>query len=298
MSFELKRRESLKKGLVRVAEDEFDDAIERLTKKRSDLVETVHEVRKSMKKLRALLRLVRGAISNKAYRLENESLRDIGHQLSDARDAQILVEALEKLRKGPQGNARKSAAVFDAIREKLEEQRDGINAMMKAKGVFKGLVEQLKKGKDDTGDWAGRASGWDEIEAGLRTSYERGRGAFDTAGKKPTFENYHNWRKRVKDLHYQVRILRPLWPKALKKLSEDTGQLGDLLGDDHDFGVLARLLEDDKQHHFAARRNGIVKAIEARSADLRKQARELGGELYKEKPKVFVTRIAALWKAW
>jgi CHAD domain-containing protein len=170
--------------------------------------------------------------------------------------------------------------------------------MMKAKGVFKGLVGQLKEAKDGATEWAGAASDWDEIEAGLRSVYARGRDAFDTACQRPSFVNFHDWRKRVKDLHYQIRILRPLWPEALEKLSDDTGKLGDLLGADHDFGVLARLLRDDKNRHFAANRTGILSAVEKRRIMLRKQARSLGETLYDEKPKVFLTRIAALWEAW
>lgn len=38
------------------------------------------------------------------------------------------------------------------------------------------------------------------------------------AQAKPSVENLHEWRKRVKDLWYQVRLLTPLWPGMLKEI--------------------------------------------------------------------------------
>ena len=295
MSFEFKKRESLKKGLTRIAAEEADDAIARLKKRGGDRIETVHEVRKSIKKLRALLRLVRGAIGKKSYRLVNDALRDIGRQLSDARDAQILIEALEKL--SATGSVEAKAAVA-AIRKTLEAQRDGINAMLSAKGVFKSLVAKLEIAKENSRDWAGAAAGWADVESGLRDAYTRGRDAFETATRRPTFENFHDWRKRAKDLHYQVRMLQPLWPEALEKLSDDTGRLGELLGEDHDFGLLARLLKSGPARGVGARQSGLRKAIERRGAELRGEARKLGETVYADKPRAFIRRIAALWDAW
>jgi len=32
---------------------------------------------------------------------------------------------------------------------------------------------------------------------------------------------FHEWRKRVKDLGYQIQILRDLWPPVLEELRKD-----------------------------------------------------------------------------
>ena len=51
---------------------------------------------------------------------------------------------------------------------------------------------------------------------------------------------FHEWRKRVKDLGYQIQILRDLWPPVLEELRKDLKKLGDLLGEEHDFDRDAR----------------------------------------------------------
>src|SRR4051794_35056736 len=119
MPFELKRREKIDAGLKRIIDKEIDDAHGRLESGRGEFVETVHEVRKSIKKIRTGLRLLRGPISKSDYAFQNAYFRDIGHQLSEARDAQILIETLEKLSKpNPE------------IKRLLIAQRDGIDELL------------------------------------------------------------------------------------------------------------------------------------------------------------------------
>ncbi|MEA2297262.1 MAG: hypothetical protein QOF77_198, partial [Solirubrobacteraceae bacterium] len=62
-----------------------------------DPVDAVHEARKSIKKTRALLRLVRPGLPKRVYRSENRTLRDAARLISGARDADVMVETVEKL---------------------------------------------------------------------------------------------------------------------------------------------------------------------------------------------------------
>ena len=64
---------------------------------KGDHAVAVHETRKALKRLRALLRLIRPAIGDDAFRHENAQLRDIGLSLSGARDRHVLLETVNKL---------------------------------------------------------------------------------------------------------------------------------------------------------------------------------------------------------
>src|SRR3954470_10433076 len=57
----------------------------------------IHGARKAIKRSRAMLRLVRDALSRRVYRLANLTLRDAGRPLSAARDARVLMESLDDL---------------------------------------------------------------------------------------------------------------------------------------------------------------------------------------------------------
>ena len=91
MSFELNPDESLRKNIRRIARDQMDKALECLTGPREGSPdEAVHEARKSFKKIRAVLRLVRPVIDEQSYREENTCFRNAGRPLTEVRDAKIL----------------------------------------------------------------------------------------------------------------------------------------------------------------------------------------------------------------
>jgi CHAD domain-containing protein len=61
--------------------------------------EPVHEARKALKRLRALVRLLRPGIGRKVYRRHNELWRDAARRLSGGRDAHVLLELFAALAK-------------------------------------------------------------------------------------------------------------------------------------------------------------------------------------------------------
>src|SRR5262249_13448651 len=98
MSFELRADERLSGGIHRIAKSEIEKIREYVggsSAGSSD--EMVHEARKGLKRLRAMLRLVRPAIGRKVYRSESITFRDAARPLSEVRDAKILVETLDKV---------------------------------------------------------------------------------------------------------------------------------------------------------------------------------------------------------
>src|SRR5262245_29617317 len=98
MSFELRPGESFCKGMRRIARKQVEKALQHRTGQDNDSRDAaVHNARKSFKKVRAMLRLVRPAIGEKRYHRENGCFRDAGRPLTEVRDAKILVETLDEL---------------------------------------------------------------------------------------------------------------------------------------------------------------------------------------------------------
>jgi CHAD domain-containing protein len=108
-------------------------------------------------------------------------------------------------------------------------------------------------------------------------------------------ETVHEWRKRVKDLWYQLRLVRKAWPDQLDPLAEDAHALADQLGDHHDLTVLAADLAGREE----LAESGVLAAlIERRQSELLDAALKLGARLYAEKPKAFERRLGSYWAAW
>src|SRR6186713_2081456 len=67
--------------------------------------ERVHETRKVIKRLRALLRLYRGALEPARFAHEDARLRELGRSLGGLRDEAVLRVSLDHLAEGATGSA-------------------------------------------------------------------------------------------------------------------------------------------------------------------------------------------------
>jgi CHAD domain-containing protein len=293
-TYRLREKEGVHDGVIRIAIGRADDALEQLGRAREgDLSSGIHEARKDLKKIRSLLRLVRDGLGKKAYRRENCRYRDAARLLSGARDAEIRVRTLELLERrfGPELAATEVAA----LRKRLEGERP--------RGADAGQLDRLDRaaaaiaeGRTLIGDWPlGDGGDWELLEPGLRRSYRRGRKAMKRVREDPGDESAHEWRKRVKDLWYHLRLLRDADPEELGPAAEQVHELSDLLGDHHDLSVLAEWIRESDR---SATAGPLLDAISRRQAELLESALELGARLYAEKPRRFSGRLEACWRQW
>ena len=94
-------------GLRDAALRQFDGALTELGHA-EDVDRAVHTSRKAMKRIRAMLRLVRPAIGDSVYRAENVYLRDTARKLSELRDSRTMTHRLGSSMKN--GGSRSGAA--------------------------------------------------------------------------------------------------------------------------------------------------------------------------------------------
>jgi CHAD domain-containing protein len=251
--------------------------------------ESVHEARKALKRLRALLRVSRPALDERRYRRENVVFRDAGRELSDARDAQVLMETLDSLieRFGDEV----PAGSWSRLRHQLEAgvaraQADGPSG-------FDGVLDVLSQARMRVSSWPlpsenGRAS----LAEGLERIYRRGRRALRQAKADPTPGSLHELRKRAKDLWHAAQLLEPVSPKKMKRTAQDAHRLSNLLGEDHDMSVLLAYAEQHPELMRERERGLLQTAVDLRRQTLRRQALECAGALYRHKPKRMLRRLA------
>ena len=104
--------EPLRAGLPRVAGGLIQNALDGIRSPASDQAEDVHTVRVTIKRLRAMLRLIRPVISKTVFDRENARLRNAARRLSSAREAAVAREILATL---PFSKGRKRDAVAAAL---------------------------------------------------------------------------------------------------------------------------------------------------------------------------------------
>jgi CHAD domain-containing protein len=299
MAYHLKSDESVPDGIKRIADEQIEKAVAQLTDQTDDSPdEAVHNARKRLKQIRALLRLVRDEIDEDIYHRENASFRDAGRLLSDVRDAQVNLETLDKLTKyfadyiSPNAFEDLRQALMVQIRTVNERVFEQNNATEKAALMLLEAQERIKALPIE-------ADNWSALKGGFKKVYHQGYKDFPQAFNKPSAENFHEWRKRVKDLWYQLRILQPIWPGLIKEMANQTKELADYLGDDHDLAVLRQLLLDQPELlGEQAELDILLGLIDRRRMELQLSAKALGKRIYAEKPRRFVKRLKAYWQVW
>jgi CHAD domain-containing protein len=270
--------------LRRIARGRIDHAMGELRGKTdSTPEEAVHEARKDMKKLRALLRLARGELGEDTFARENACFRDAARELAGTRDADVMLETLDALEL-PAGRG------WD-LRKAIQADREGAGPDGR-EAAARSAAAMLKEARKRVDEWPLERDSFDALADGLERTYRRGRRTLRAAREEPTAEALHDWRKRVKDLWYHDTLLRELWPPVMRAAGDEAHALSDRLGDDHDIVVLAAWvrghLEPDPE---------FPEAVTRRRGKLQDEAFAIGARLYAEKPSAYRRRLERLWTA-
>lgn len=298
MRYQFQIEEGISAEIIRNIGEELASAIEAL-QTAEDPHEGIHDTRKSLKKIRAILRLARSGFLPETFRQANETCRDNGRLLSDLRDATALIETLDKLREVHPNWV--SAGNHSQIRSRLEAQRAELfHQVIEVDQTDHLVLENLTAFSDILATWEIAGSTFAQIlKNGLFTAYRSGSKRFRKAYAFPTEENFHEWRKRVKDLWYHIQLLQACWPAMMIPFGEELHQLSGLLGDEHDLNVFHGKIANHSiqlESHESAELS-LPEILEQAGNQLRDEAFPLGQKIYGEKPRSFVNRIDTYWES-
>jgi CHAD domain-containing protein len=293
MGYRLKEHETVPDGIKRIAFELIDKAIEQTNPQVKNRDKVIHDTRVTFKKLRALLRLTRVKHNAETFKHEDACFRDAGRGLSQVRDQAAMIEALDKLTERYADQLEPDAFAEmrkPFIRTRRMQKADKNEALADA-------VRILESARSRVADWPIDDDGFSSLREGLKRIYKKGSTCMAQVQANSSVENLHEWRKRVKDLWYQVRLLRPLWPGMLKDLANEFGRLADCLSDDHDLAILRQAVLR-RPSEERTQLEALMALIDQQRGELELEAMRLGERLYVETPNAFVRRFEVYWRAW
>jgi CHAD domain-containing protein len=289
MAFRFKLGEPFDEGCRRIAVEQIERAQSELHGK-GDQAIAVHETRKALKRLRALLRLIRPAMGEAAFKQENTQLRDIGLSLSGERDRHVLLETVNKL-EGSAGFGRRG--LVGSVRQCIVAA-NGEGAPLSLKQATGRLADAKKRLAELHVD----GSGFDVVGPGLERSYRRARRAFCEAYDEQTDEAFHDWRKGTQAHWRQMTLLSRAWSDYLGARASEARNLSQLLGDDHDLAMLVAFVHSDAAAGLSNEQAAIVeKAARQRQAELRETAKPRGERLFADGPRRLRRSITNYWQS-
>ncbi len=337
--FALLPREPLAEGMRRMALGQLDLAIDLLAGTGGTLAAatSVHETRKALKRLRALIGLLRAELGEPQFAHEDALLREAGLRLAGARDAEVLVATLDELVSANPGRMAGRRGI-DELRRQLADERDRAAERTRDDAWARAqVVNELRELHVRVEAWSlPRREGIESVEDGLRHIYRQGRRRRRRAarGSGGSGRAMHRWRKRVKDLRYAAVMLDRRDPLngrraiagsrpgpsgrghergrghrdagEIRRLARQADELGELLGEEHDLALLAARLTATGKRGSGPRlkvaggtRKALLKLIARRRRQLRSRALKRGKRLYGSKPGAFVRRVGdAYAEAW
>jgi CHAD domain-containing protein len=278
-------------GLAAAARSIIADARTALADPELSDAEAVHEVRKALKRWRALLRLLARPLGEPADQMRTEA-RELMRALSGARDAQSALDALGDLRKT---DLPFSATSMETIHKRLSDIRDAAEQTGFTKTMRERLSRYLDYATLSLERWPLKAIDFGTVADALTSTYRRARQLLPDNWPNAEPEHLHDLRRRVVEHRHQMDLIEPLWPRLGQVWLEEAQRLRNQLGACQDLAVLANFTAPHQP--LAPWRSRLKPVIEARHAAHLKTASRLAGRLFAEKPKAFRRRVAALWSA-
>lgn len=307
-TLQLGESEPLGVGVKRVTMEQLELAARGFFDPETPFGPAVHESRKCVKRVRAMLRLIEGELPEKVYHFENQRLRDTARLIAEVRSAQGVVNAATSIR-GLYADLL-ADSTFDEMIVRLERRRDFIELKtLEDPNLVDRVVRGLEKAYNRYSSWPtdsdarevyglGIRDSYQAIEPGLTATYQTGRHAMVRAYRRRGPRDFHNWRKRVKDLRHQMEFLAPLWPEVVVGTAMTLDRLGDILGDDNDLAESVSLL--GRRHDLCPnpRERSLFRALVAQHrSELHIASEILGRRVYAEKPASLSMRYSEYWES-
>ncbi len=296
MAYVLDQSTKVTREVRRVTRERLDEAISMLSdldESTADEIEhAIHGVRKRCKEVRAVARLVRSALGDDFDRF-NDDVRGAADALAPIRDAHALLGTFDDLRATQMAT---NDAELEAVRSAQAAVADAATSgvigsdprIAQARTLLLSSRKQVKHWKIH--------DGFDTLGVGIEDTYRRGGRALRRARDRPTDDTMHEWRKSVKHLWYQVRLIERAAPSVLEAQVSALDDLAEALGDDHDLAVLVdRLAADPKAFGGKQAAKRARRLARSQQADLRRRAFRLGATIYAETPGAFTRRMGAYW---
>ena len=300
MSYKIKLSERLDEGIRRIGLEQIDAAVKRL-RGHGDPASVVHATRKTLKKLRSLLRLARPGLPQAVYSEENARYRDIGRLMSGARDAQVMSEMLESLHESSDGRTK---AAIGAVRTRLSmlvkrsAAAAGTGTVAETPELFAEVRSRLAEGRVAMEELPIESGRLHVAFDGMEMVYRRARRAMNHAFTTLDDVDMHEFRKQAQHHWRHMQLVSAAWPEFFDARVVTARNLSQILGEVHDLAVLQKFLESATDARLTKRQRDIVFEVAAsRQSDLRQDAYALAHRLFAEPPGAFRDHVVVYWQA-
>jgi hypothetical protein len=294
MGYRIKRREPVGKGLRRIVGQQIRKAVRAARDRHLPQEDRVHEVRTRLKRSRAALALIRRE-GGAQVRRDDRRLRDAARILSRPRDLAVQAHTFRLL------GTRLQSELPPRLLARLSAAERQVRRALRPEEVERALrraARALRRVRRRLGKWDvphGRRA----ISGGIGRTYQRARAALEAVDADPSPERFHDWRKQVKALSNELRMIRGAVPELTTTLMPKLERLGELLGQVHDLDC-AKATAELHPRWFGRAEDGqaVLAAVDERRGELEREALELAETVFSGRARDVRALVKAGWRIW
>jgi CHAD domain-containing protein len=294
MAYRIKRKERVGKGIRRILRQQLGRAVEAARNRDGAQEERVHDVRTRLKRSRAALKLIEEQVGRSAKKTDRR-LRDQGRRLARPRDIVVQAHTFRILgtrlsRELPAGLLERLRDAGEQLRRKLDEK--SVDKELRRTGrSLRRVRKRLKKVPVKRGKRA--------IGEGITRTYREARRALAKVQSDPTPERFHEWRKQVKLLSNELKIVGPAVPELATRYLDKVEKLGEILGHIHDLDCAAATTERHPRWFGSDADCEAVRGLVAEHrVVLEREAFALAAGVFAGRPRDVRELVETGWKVW
>ena len=261
-----------------------------------DIHHSIHECRRTCKRIRAALKMIRDEIGYSNYFRENRFYRDLSRRMSGPRDDFVLLQSVDDLELKNPGVFGKET--LTPLKEQLLERIEQRTAEFTVEsGGFGRVLKDLEFAEERIIHYCRLRNNFAAMKSGIRRVYRKGYRFSTKTGIRESMEGFHEYRKQTKYLLYQMELISPVFPNVLNAYTGSLDKHADFLGDTRDLDRLELFLE--KLPEGLVRPQSMEKLMELIRLKRRKKLKKIHRKsplVFAEKPKQFVKRLESYWE--
>jgi hypothetical protein len=202
------------------------------------------------------------------------------------------VDTFQRLRK--RYPKRLAEHTYGILRRALLEARERGERGARRDGILDRVANQLDKTRAKAKLWKAPALDVPALTDVVALSYRRSRRAMKRARRNRLPATLHGWRKELKTLWYQLRLVKPLAP-GVTPLVAGVKRLETELGEDHNLVVLAAMLRACSELKTMSAEVRQIDAMAVRMRQvLRRRLFAIGARLHRKTTRDFASWLRRL----
>jgi len=291
--FAIDNQEEFQEGVTRVLKEQYA-FISKQTLIPENIDRSVHEIRKALKRIRAVLRLVRWDIGEELYQSENMRFRDLSRQLSEVRDYHVVISYLAENFEADELQIPEES--FIRLVNHLNAKKEDEIKRLVGNQTLETIKEQMELASADLENYPFEFLGPHTIRQGVTNIYSQCLAKMSETQLKLDDHPLHELRKRVKYLLNQMNLMQEVWPDFFVTYSISLKTASDLLGDDHNFAETISLITNLPDNVISSvDKESVIVGFRAEREHIHRELWPLLGKLFTEDAKAFVKRITSYW---